>query len=116
MGWRCICLLLGAVIAAPTDMVRGRRAAADTATAETAAADIVRRVLAGTPTFDDERGAVVVPAGAQVGDLLEVSDGTARLRGRRSGARPCPRATGTRSGRRARRRGARARPAFDVEC
>ena len=38
-------------------------AAADTATAETAAADIVRRVLAGTPTFDDERGAVVVPAG-----------------------------------------------------
>ena len=63
MGWRCICLLLGAVTAAPTGKVRGRRAAADTATAETAAADIVRRVLAGPPTFDDERGAVVVPAG-----------------------------------------------------
>ena len=62
MGWRCICLLLGAVTAAPT-RARGRRAAAETATAETAAADIVRRVLAGTPTFDDERGAVVVPAG-----------------------------------------------------
>ena len=38
-------------------------AAADATTTETAAADIVRRVLAGTPTFDDERGAVVVPAG-----------------------------------------------------
>ena len=70
MGWRCICLLLGAVIAAPTDMVRGRRAAADTATAETAAADIVRRVLAGTPTFDDERGAVVVPAGRDCASAL----------------------------------------------
>ena len=34
------------------------------ASSDTAAADIiVRRVLDGTPTFDDERGAVVVPAG-----------------------------------------------------